>query len=107
MAALPALLILLLLLGAAAWAIAQLAPDDVPEKDDPNFIDLIFSNVVVIAAARVLLLVAAVVLLIALVYIAASAVARLSRREWLRRAGPFEANLQEGGRKPRGGGNVV
>lgn len=94
-AALPAAVILLAALGATAWGIVQLAPEEAPDKRDPSFVDSIFANVVVIAAARVLLLVAAVVLLVALVYIGSSVVARLARGEWLRRAGPFEANLKE------------
>ena len=94
-AALPGLILLALLLAAIVFGIAQLAPDEAPDKRDPSFIDAIFANVVVIAAARALLLIAAVVGLIALVYIGASAAVRLARGEWLQRAGPFQPQLQE------------
>lgn len=85
----------LLLVAAVGFGLARLAPDDAPAKRDPSFIDAIFANVVVIAAARALLLVTAVVLLIALLYIASSVVARLYRREWLRKAGPFEPAVNQ------------
>jgi hypothetical protein len=83
------------LIAAAVWGIARLAPDDAPAREDPSFIDSIFANVVVIAAARVVLLASAVVLLATGIYILVSIAVRMGRGQWLRRAGPFEMDLEQ------------
>jgi hypothetical protein len=72
-----------------------LAPDDVPTKKNPGFIDNIFDSPVVIAAARIVLLSGAVVLLFGGLYIVASVLVRMGRQEWLRRAGWFESQVGE------------
>lgn len=89
------LLILLGLLVAGGYGISQLAPDEVREKADPGFLDNIFANDVVIAAARLVALFAAIVALAGGVYIVGSMVVRMSRGEWLRKAGPFESQVIE------------
>ena len=81
------------LIASAVWAISALAPDDVRETKDPGYIDNIFASPIVIAAARIVLLTAAVMLLFAGLYIVASILVRMTRRQWLRRAGPFESEL--------------
>jgi hypothetical protein len=97
-----ALLLLIALLAlpiaGAVWIISALAPDAVPQKREPGFIDNIFASPIVIAAARVVLLAAADVLLFAGLYIVASVLVRMVRREWLMRAGPFESELAEAAR---------
>jgi len=89
------LAILAALVVGAVWGIAQLAPDDAPLPRDPSFIDSIFANVVVIAAARLILLGGAVVLIFAGIYILLSIAVRMGRGQWLRRAGPFETDLEQ------------
>lgn len=70
-------------------------PNSVHEPKEPSYIDSIFANPAVIAAARIVLLSLAIVLLFGSIYAAASAVVRMQRRQWLRRAGPFESHLDE------------
>jgi hypothetical protein len=79
--------------GACLWLLVELLPSDVPEKSDPGYLDVVFENGLVVLAARLVVLGAAVVLLLGAVYVAASMVVRIRRGEWLRRAGPFEAEL--------------
>jgi hypothetical protein len=88
-----ALAVLGTLIAGAVWFISTLAPDEVRQKDDPGYIDNIFASPIVIAAARIVLLSAAVMLIFAGLYIVASILVRMTRREWLRRAGPFESEL--------------
>jgi hypothetical protein len=89
----------LLVLAAIGYGVflffKALEPDQVPEQRNPNFIDTIFASPAVIAAARIVLLSAAVVLLFGALYIAVSVVVRMRRRQWLRRAGPFESHLAD------------
>ncbi len=61
--------------------------------DNPDVLDTIFASAFVVGAARVVLLSAAIVLLFGGIYIAASTVHRMRHRQWLYRAGPFEAHL--------------
>lgn len=86
---------LLAIVGAVVWLILGLAPDTVPEKADPGFIDNIFASPIVVAAARIVLLSAAIVLLFAGLYIVVSVLVRMQRGQWLRRAGPFESEIAE------------
>jgi hypothetical protein len=72
-----------------------LFPADLPQPDDPDFVDAIFSNRAVIWAARVLLVAAAVVLAVGGVFIVASIVFRMKTGDWLKRAGPFEVSEVE------------
>jgi hypothetical protein len=91
-------LALLLLAGLAVgvvWLISSLAPDDIPSRPDPDFIDTIFASPIVVAASRLVLLSASVVLLVAGLYIVVSVIVRMSRGHWLRRAGPFESEIAE------------
>jgi hypothetical protein len=60
-----------------------------------NFLDTIFDSAPVVGAARVVLIGAAAVLLLVGFYVAASVLVRIRRREWLRKAGPFEVALEE------------
>jgi len=59
-----------------------------------NFLDAIFDSAPVVGAARIVLLAAAVVLLLVGFYVAASVVVRVRRRQWLRTAGSFEAEVE-------------
>lgn len=85
--------------AAAAWGVywffRAIEPDHVPETPNPDFTDTIFASPAVIAVARIALLSLAVVLLFASAYVVGSVVVRMGRREWLRRAGPFEPSLIE------------
>jgi hypothetical protein len=86
------LVFLLVLVTAAVLLLKGLFPVDLPDVDDPNFIDAIFNNKAVIWAARILLVSAAVVLAVGGVFIVASTVVRMRKGDWLRRAGPFEVS---------------
>jgi exonuclease VII small subunit len=88
-------LLLLGILAGVFFFFRYIEPDHVTQKQNPNFIDNIFADPVVIAAARIVLLSVAIVLLFGSIYVAASSVVRIKRGQWLRRAGPFEANLAE------------
>ena len=68
-------------------------PDSVQEPRDPTFVDSVFANPAVVAAARIVLLSIAIVLQFGSIYVATSVVVRMRRRQWLRRAGPFESHL--------------
>jgi len=89
------LLILLALVVTVGYGITKLAPDEVRQKANPGFLDNIFANEVVVAAARLVALFAAIVALAGGVYIVGSMVVRMSRGEWLRKAGPFESQVLE------------
>ena len=82
------------LLAVAAVAVVLLAkglyPADLPENQDPDFLDNVFDNRGVLWAARLLLVSAAGVLAFGGVFIVVSIGIRMKNGEWLRRAGPFE-----------------
>jgi hypothetical protein len=87
--------------GACLGLVAALFPADVSRKGDPGYLDVVFENGLVIFAARLVVLGAALVLLLGAVYVTASMVVRVKRGEWLRRAGPFEAELHGPGELAR------
>jgi hypothetical protein len=89
----PRLLALAGIAGVCLGVVAALFPFDVPRRSDPGYLDVVFENGLVVLAARLVVLGAALVLLLGAVYVAASMVVRVRRGEWLRRAGPFEAEL--------------
>jgi hypothetical protein len=84
------------LVAACAVAIVLLAkglyPADLPESRNPDFVDNVFDNRGVLWAARLLLVSAAAVLAFGGVFIVLSIGTRMKKREWLRRAGPFEVS---------------
>jgi hypothetical protein len=63
-------------------------PGPLKPKADPGFLDLIFGN-------RTVLLFVRAALIIAAVYVLISVVALVVRRNWLIRAGPFQASDQD------------
>jgi hypothetical protein len=77
------------------WALIEMFPADVPRKEDPGYVDVVFQNRVVVFAARLVVFSAALVLLLGAIYMAASTIVRIKRGQWLRRAGPFESELSE------------
>jgi hypothetical protein len=102
LAVLVAIAFLLAVLGLAlsivaglAWAIYKAFPDPIPQKTNAGWVDLIFSNQYVVFSARIVLISLALVLLIGGVYITMSMFVRIYRREWLHKAGPFEAKVAE------------
>jgi hypothetical protein len=88
-------IIFLVLVGGLVWLVAELAPHHVKEPKAPGFIDNIFASPIVVAAARLVVLAGAGVLLFGGLYIVGSVVVRMSRQEWLRRAGWFESQVSE------------
>jgi hypothetical protein len=78
---------------ALGWAIYRAFPDEIPQKTNAGWIDLIFSNQYVVFAARIVLIALALVLLIGGVYLTMSMFVRIARQEWLHKAGPFEAKV--------------
>lgn len=68
-------------------------PGEIEPKPDAGFLDLIFGNRYVVWAARVVLLATALSLLVFSFYLVASIIARTIRRQWLRSAGPFHAEV--------------
>jgi len=88
-------LFLLLLVGGVAYGVVQLAPEELPTKTDPSFVDTLFDNTVVIAAGRVVLLAMAIISLATAFYILGSIIHRIGKGEWLREAGPFKADVIE------------
>jgi hypothetical protein len=77
------------------WAMIEMFPGDVPERENPGYLDVIFQSRFVVFAARLLVFSAALVLLLGAIYLASSTVVRIKRGQWLRRAGPFESELAE------------
>jgi Ca2+/Na+ antiporter len=75
------------------YAITQLLPGSVPLKQNPGYLDTIFSNRYVVFAARLAILATSFVLLFAALYVVASVAVRMSRGHWLRRAGWFEVDV--------------
>lgn len=75
---------------AAVLLVKGLYPVDLPESQDPDFIDNVFDNRGVVWAARLLLVSAAGVLAFGGIFIVVSIAIRMKNEEWLRRAGPFE-----------------
>jgi hypothetical protein len=77
-----------------AFAIYEAFPrHEVAQKKNPGWIDLVFENRYIVFSARIVLLALALVLLFGGVYLAASIAVRTYRKEWLRRAGPFEPDV--------------
>lgn len=70
--------------------IKGLYPADLPETQNPDFVDNVFDNRGVLWAARLLLVSAAGVLAFGGTFIVVSIGIRMKNGEWLRRAGPFE-----------------
>jgi hypothetical protein len=87
--------IVIALLVGLLFLMKGLFPADLPQADDPDFVDAIFSNRAVIWTARLLLVSAAVVLVVGGVFIVASIVFRMKAGDWLKRAGPFEVSEAE------------
>lgn len=77
------------------WALIEMFPGDVPERENPSYLDVIFQSRFVVFAARLLVFSAALVLLLGAIYLASSTIVRIKRGQWLRRAGPFESELAE------------
>jgi hypothetical protein len=77
--------------AAVVYAIVQAFPDDVPQKNDAGWIELIMSNQFVVFAARIVLILLVPVLVFGGVYLTVSIFVRMFRKEWLHKAGPFEA----------------
>ena len=87
---------LLLLLATAAVVVGAavgLFPRSVPRKSNPGYLDVLFENGLVVFAARLAVVAAAFAVLLGAAYVAASMIVRIERGQWLRRAGPFEAEL--------------
>ena len=94
MPSVPLRLLALAGVGAACvGAVLELFPSDVARKSEPGYVDVVFENALVVFAARLVVLGAALVLLVGAVYVAASTLVRLRRGQWLRRVGPFEAEV--------------
>ncbi len=74
-------------------ALILLAPPDVPRPRDPSVVEVVLASTAMIAVVRVLVLALGLALLVTVLYVGASAAARLMRHEWLHRAGPFEVEL--------------
>jgi hypothetical protein len=87
------LLLLFATAAVAASTLIGLFPARVPQKTDPGYVDVIFESRLVVLAARLVVVAAAFVLLLGAAYVTASMIVRISRGQWLRRAGPFEAEL--------------
>jgi len=85
-------ILLVALVAGLALLLKGLFPADLPQPDDPNFVDGIFNNKGVVWAARILLVSAAVVLAVGGIFIVASTVVRMRTGDWLKRAGPFEVS---------------
>jgi hypothetical protein len=82
------LLAVALLIGLAVGSVLVLVgvyPERLPVKANPSFVDIVFDSRTVVAAARIALLFAAG-------YVIASVIGLIARRQWLTRAGPFEAS---------------
>ncbi|HEY6781290.1 MAG TPA: hypothetical protein VI111_10060 [Thermoleophilaceae bacterium] len=77
-----------------------LAPPDVPRPRDPSVVEVVLASTTMIAVVRVLVLALGLALLVAVLYVGASAAARLTRHEWLHRAGPFEVELRHDNETP-------
>jgi hypothetical protein len=75
------------------YAIVRAFPDEVPQQNDSGWLDLILSNQYVVFAARIILILLVPVLVFAGVYISVSIFVRMYKREWLHKAGPFEAAI--------------
>ena len=76
-------------------ALVLLAPPDVPRPRDSSVVEVVLASTTMIAVVRVLVLALGLALLVTVLYVGASAAARLMRREWLHRAGPFEAQVRD------------
>lgn len=76
-----------------AFFIYKAYPGDLPAQADPGWLDIIFANRFVVYAGRIVLIGLALLLLVAAIYIATSMFVRMYRREWLHKAGPFEADV--------------
>lgn len=75
-------------------AFVLLAPPDVPRSRDPSVVEVVLASTTMVAVVRVLVLALGLALLVTVLYVGASAAARLIRHEWLHRAGPFEVELR-------------
>lgn len=80
---------------ALVYAIYKAFPQHIDQKTNAGWVDLIVSNQYVVFAIRIVVISLALVLLFAGVYITISILMRTWRREWLHKAGPFEAELAE------------
>lgn len=82
------------LLAAAVVIVAlvlyRIYPADLPHKENPGFIDIIFESPLVVFATRAILLSLAAVLAFAGLFTVGSIVSWMKRRQWLTKAGPFE-----------------
>jgi hypothetical protein len=76
---------LLALVAAAALAVAQIYPNQLPTTKSPSFVDNIFDSRVVILLIRVALIFAAG-------YVVISVVGLIVGRRWLAELGPFKAS---------------
>lgn len=74
-------------------AVVGLLPGSVRTKSNPGYVDVVFENRLVVFSARLVVVGAAFVLLLGGVYVAASTIVRVRRGQWLRRVGPFEAEV--------------
>lgn len=77
--------VLVALLAAAGFAVAQIYPTELPTTKNPSFVDNIFDSRVVILLVRVALIFAAG-------YIVISVVGLIVGRRWLQELGPFKAS---------------
>lgn len=80
---------------ALVYAIYKAFPQHIDQKTNAGWVDLIVSNQYVVFAVRIVILSLALVLLFAGVYITISILMRIYRREWLHKAGPFEAEISD------------
>lgn len=95
-----ALAVLLGVIAGVFYGLFDAFPTDIPVKEDPGYLDTIFANRFVIWASRVALMISALAIVGLGLFIVASIIVRIRRRQWLRKGGPFEveepANIEEG-----------
>lgn len=79
--------VVLVLAGTGVYAIVDAVVSDTLPPESPGFIDSVLNSDAVVAAIRLALIFAAV-------YVVASVVALISRRQWLARVGPVHVSEQ-------------
>jgi hypothetical protein len=77
------------------YATLHLLPDEVPAKANPDWLDLVFANRYVIFSVRLVLLAFSFILLFGGLYVVGSMIFRMTKGQWLHRAGWFEAEVED------------
>jgi len=82
--------LLLILLGLAAYALADAILADSPTPENPGFLDSVLASKAVVAAVRIAIIFGAA-------YVVISVVALIVRRRWLTRVGPVQVDEEVSG----------